>query len=150
MIALLLKTPVGLDFDALPDEVQEIITGLSAIYPAAQMPGTVEVGGQCILYAVLRSSITLEQLEGLIAAHSLPWEVVDMRTVQADTPAEYNDEGLLLAPARAAIYKEMDPAIIGPFIAPDYDIDGNATPKTGTVKLSQYSIRGAIPWSVEL
>ena len=85
MKQMIMEIDAGTEFDELPEDQQIDIMSANVQWPESVMLGTGPVEGKALL--LIATSATVEQLEGMIAAHSLDWVVLASEGVTVDQSA---------------------------------------------------------------
>ena len=164
---VIVKVPEGTAFDQMPAATQQVIQdNLDARWPPSIAPGTVPVGGEQLIVALIPRDRFLAMaaangidpavlqadpqamkttLEGMAASFGLNWTLMYMRSVNGyDTGQVDADGNPVLAPIE---FYQMDPAV-ATFLAPDYDAQGNPVPRALPARFSAYDMPGFRQWPV--
>ncbi len=155
-INIIFSVPADTDVDLMDDAVQLAIAEVDPIYPPEIMGGTRVVGSRKLIYAVIRApDVTEETIQSLIDGFGLDWQILGMKSVKA-YPVIENDVPLVDEngdPVKAVnTFVELNAVEIANFINPLTDEENNEMPRTGHVKLSQFTIKGKDDeaWSIDV
>ena len=140
LIYILVEMPVGTVKESLSPEAMEDVAFLQRIHPGSPMPGTQEHNGNMIHMTVARVEIDLATVQGLIAKHSLPWNILGMQ----DVCCTYTHDGDGERVMHHRVQMPLDSAALWPYMLIPTDDDGNEiTP--GQIQLSEYRMPNAVP-----
>lgn len=93
----ILVCPTNTEFDAMPEDVQQIIKSLGSEWPSFPQPGTQEFNGKKLLHVRMTQLLTKAQLEAMFAAHNLDWQVLSIRSAyQEGTETSVDSEGMAI------------------------------------------------------
>ena len=82
MKQMIIEIDTGTEFDDLPEDQQADIQSANIVWPESIMLGTEAVDGKTLL--MIATTASVEQIEGMIAAHELEWAVLASEGVTVD------------------------------------------------------------------
>lgn len=140
--------PEDTDIELMSEELQAQLKELFTEYPSAIMYNSHIVGTKKIIHARIQyENLTEETLLALFIAFNLDWDVLGIRESTL-TPAELDSEGMELFPSFYKVIKQIDKAILIPFMNDIYVDETTTRPVEMTDKLYLSGYSGPTPIEV--